>query len=67
VKSSKFPQHVHGADWLRRVRGLQSHRAEAETTLMLNPAMGWSMALLVSLGLWWGLWLAVSSLASVLV
>ena len=28
----------------------------------LNPVVGWSIVLLISLGLWWGLWLAASSL-----
>jgi hypothetical protein len=61
VKSTTLPHGTHGADWLRPERGSRPDRAEA-----LNPAAGWSIALLVSLGLWSGIWLAVSSLASVL-
>ena len=32
----------------------------------LNPVVGWSIALIVSLGLWWGILAAVSSLVSTL-
>jgi hypothetical protein len=67
VKSTTFLHDVHGADWQRQERGSRSDRVEAETTLTLNPAVAWSTALLVALGLWWCIWLAVSSLASVLV
>jgi len=66
VKSTTLPHGIHSADWLRQERGPRPDRAEARTTLTLNPAAGWSIALVVSLGLWWGIWLAVSSLASVL-
>jgi hypothetical protein len=37
-------------------------QSEHETPAPLNPVVGWSIVLLISLGLWWGLWLAVSSL-----
>jgi hypothetical protein len=67
VKNITFLHDVRGADWQRQERGSRSEPAEAETTPTLNPAVALSTALLVSLGLWWGIWLAVSSLASVLV
>ena len=66
MKSTTFPHGIYGADWLRQERGSRPDGAEAGTTITLNPAAGWSIALVVSLGLWWGIWLAVSSLASVL-
>jgi hypothetical protein len=66
VKNTTFPHGIYGADWLRQERGSRPARAKAGTTIPLNAALGWSVALVVSLGLWWGIWLAVSSLASVL-
>jgi len=35
---------------------------EDETGERLNPIVGWSVVLLISLGLWWGLWRAITSL-----
>ncbi|MBV8506230.1 MAG: hypothetical protein JOZ58_12065 [Acetobacteraceae bacterium] len=67
MKNTTFLHDVHAADWQPQERGSRSDRAVGETTPTLNPAVAWSTALLVSLGLWWGIWLAVSSLASVLV
>ena len=66
MKSTTFPHGIYGADWLRQEQRSRPYRAEAGTTITLNPALGWSVALVVSLGLWWGIWLAVSSLGSVL-
>jgi hypothetical protein len=66
MKSTTFPHAIYGADRLRHERGSRPDRAEPGTTIPLNPAAGWSIVLLVSLGLWWGIWRAVSSLASVL-
>ena len=36
----------------------------AKTSPPLAPAVGWTAALLGSLGLWWGIWSAASSLIS---
>jgi hypothetical protein len=52
------------SDYLRRARVSRPEREEHRSSLPLNPVGAWSIALLTSLGLWWGLWLAVSSLAS---
>ena len=40
----------------------QPERLEDETGERLNPIVGWSVVLLISLGLWWGLWRAITSL-----
>jgi hypothetical protein len=50
------------ADYLRRER---RDRLEDQNNLPLNPVVGWSIALLVSAGLWWSIGVAVSSLVSV--
>src|SRR4029077_16627729 len=50
------------ADYLRRER---RDRLEDQDNLPLNPVVGWSIALLVSAGLWWSIGVAVSSLVSV--
>ena len=54
-------------DHLGHQRASQPERSEDGTNFLLNPFVGWSIALLVSLLLWWGLWLAVSSLIPALV
>ena len=50
-------------------RGGSEHRALIELTIrticLLNPLVGWSIALLISAGLWWGIEVAVSSVVSV--
>jgi hypothetical protein len=53
------------ADYLRQERKSRPDRAQHQNNLPLNPAIGWSIALLVSAGLWWGIVDAVSSLISV--
>jgi hypothetical protein len=53
-------------DRLRHERVSQPERLEDSAKVSLTPVAGWSIALLVSLVLWWGLWLAVSSLVSAL-
>ena len=53
------------ADHLRRERRSRPDRVQHQNNLLRNPAMGWSIALLVSAGLWWGIADAVSSLISV--
>ena len=45
------------ADYLRRER---RDRLEDQNNLPLNPVVGWSIALLVSAGLWWSIGVAVS-------
>jgi hypothetical protein len=42
----------------------RSDRDHHETIVPLNPAAAWSIAIMVSSGLWWGIWVAVSSIAS---
>jgi hypothetical protein len=37
-------------------------RSEHEIPEPLNPVVGGTIILLISLALWWGLWLAISSL-----
>ena len=49
------------ADYARRQR---PDRVLDQNKLPLNPLVGWSIALLVSAGLWWGIEVAVSSLGS---
>ena len=41
-------------------------RSEPEASEPLNPFVGWSIALVISLGLWWGLWRAIASLITAL-
>jgi len=62
VNSNAF----HQPDWLRRERAAQLDRRGAGTGAPLSPAVGWTAALLVSLGLWWGIWSAASALVSAL-
>jgi hypothetical protein len=51
---------------LRQERASQLDRTGAETSFSLVSAAGWTVSLLVSLGLWWGIWSAASSLVSAL-
>ena len=53
---------THPADDIRHEGISRPDRSEHETPEPLNPVVGWSIVLLISLGLWWGLWLAASSL-----
>ena len=53
------------ADYLRQEPKSRPDRAQHQNNLLLNPAIGWSIVLLVSAGLWWGIVDAVSSLVSV--
>ena len=43
---------------------LTADRRKDRSDLPLNPAAAWSIALFTSLALWWGTWLAISSLVS---
>src|SRR5438309_10430263 len=62
VNSNTF----HQADWLHQERASQLDRTGAGTALPLAAAVGLTAALLGSLGLWWGIWSAASSLVSAL-
>lgn len=55
---------THPASDARHDVASQFDRSEHETSELLNPVAGWSIVLLISLGLWWGLWVGVSSLVS---
>jgi hypothetical protein len=46
--------------WQLSTADLRKDRSD----LPLNPAAAWSIALFTSLALWWGIWLAASSLVS---
>jgi len=60
------------SDPLRRGAHLANHgrhegtprfdRSEHETTEPLDPIVGWSIVVLISLALWWGVWAIISSL-----
>ena len=65
MKSDALRHGAYSADYLRRERISRPDRLENRTTVPLNPVVGWSIALLVSFALWWGIWLAVSALVSV--
>lgn len=54
------------ADWQRQERASEPDCGRAGTPPPLVPAVGWTAALLVSVGLWWGIWSAASSLISAL-
>ena len=59
---------LHGhfpADYLRREQTSRPNRIEDHKTSPLNPLVGWSIALLISAGLWWTIEVAVSSVVSV--
>ena len=60
LRRGNFP-----ADYARRQRKSRPDRILDQNNLPLNPLVGWSIALLVSAGLWWGIEVAVSSLFSV--
>jgi type VI protein secretion system component VasF len=51
-------------DYLQSWQLLSADRRKDRSDLPLNPAAAWSIALFTSLALWWGIWLAVSSLVS---
>ena len=53
------------ADYLSSGRS-RSERLEDGTSAPLNSGVAWGIFLLVSLGLWWGIWSAVSLLISAL-
>jgi hypothetical protein len=59
LRHGNFP-----ADYARRQRKSRPDRVLDQNNLLLNPLVGWSIALLVSAG-WWGIEVAVSSLFSV--
>ena len=65
MKSAVVHHGDFSADYLRRERKSRPDRFEDQNNLLLNPVVGWSIALLVSAGLWWGIAVAVSSLVSV--
>jgi hypothetical protein len=54
------------ADYLEHERRSRLGGWRKFATLLLNPAAAWGIALLTTLTLWWGIWLAVSSLVSAL-
>ena len=59
---------LHGhfaADYLRREQTSRPNRVDDQKNSLLNPLVGWSIALLISAGLWWGIEVAVSSVVSV--
>jgi hypothetical protein len=62
VNSNTF----HQAGWLHQERASRLDRTGAGTAPALAPAVGLTAAILVSLGLWWGIWSAASSLVSAL-
>jgi hypothetical protein len=53
------------ADYLRRAQISRPNQVEDPKNSLLNPLVGWSIVLLISAGLWWGIVDAVSSLVSV--
>ena len=53
---------THPADDARHEGILWPDQSEHKTPEPLNPVVGWSIVLLVSLALWWGLWRVISSL-----
>ena len=55
------PAEYEGHDGVSR-----TDRPEHKTSEPLNPVVGWSIALIISLGLWWGVWRAIASLISAL-
>jgi hypothetical protein len=60
---------LHGhfpADYLQREQTSRPNRVEDQKNSLLNPLVGWSIALLISAGLWWGIEVAVSSVVSVM-
>jgi hypothetical protein len=58
------PERLRGAERLYEERASHLELTAAKTSPPLAPAAGWTVCLLVSLGLWWGIWLAASSLIS---
>ena len=60
--ANTFRQGAQRADYLHHAR--VSQQREHRSSSPLNPAAAWSISLLTSLALWWGIWLAVSSLVS---
>jgi hypothetical protein len=51
-------------DYLQSGQLLTVDRRKDRSDLPLNPAAAGSIALFTSLALWWGIWLAISSLVS---
>jgi hypothetical protein len=62
VRGDTSQRGIQSADRRRHDRISQPERLEDETGKPLNPVVAWSIVLLASLGLWWGLWRAVSLL-----
>jgi hypothetical protein len=54
------------ADHLQHERLSRPEQSEDGTSKPLDPALAWSIVLLVSLSLWWGLWRAISAVVSAL-
>lgn len=60
------PERVRAAERVYQERASHLEPTGAKTSPPLAPAAGWTVSLLVSLGLWWGIWSAASSLVSAL-
>jgi hypothetical protein len=58
LRHGNFPAYA------RRQQKSRPDRVLDQNNLPLNPLVGWSIALLVSAGLWWGIEVTVSSLVS---
>ena len=54
------------ADYLRQEKISRPNQVEDPKNSLLNPLVGWSIALLISAGLWSGIVGVVSSLVSVM-
>jgi hypothetical protein len=64
VKSNTFPAQASSAPL--QARAARPNRLEAGTSSTMTAVRGWSIALLISAGLWWAAWWTVSTLVSAL-
>ena len=65
MKSAVLRHGDFSADYLRREQTSRPNRIEDQKNPLLNPLVAWSIALLISAGLWWSIEVAVSSVVSV--
>jgi hypothetical protein len=62
MRSDPLRRGAHPANDARDEGISRPDRSEHETPEPLNPVVAWSIDLLISLALWWGLWVVISSL-----
>ena len=62
MRGDTLQRGIQSADRRQHNRISQPKRLDDETGKPLNPVVAWSIVLLATVALWWGLWAVISSL-----